>query len=48
MRWCATGGNVVLMGVARSQQEALLAVQKTRGIKGVRNVKAYLRVVPAK
>ena len=48
MRWCATGGNVVLMGVAQSQREADLALQKTRAIKGVRSVKSHLRVVPAK
>ena len=48
MRWCATGGNVVLMGVAQSQPEASLAVQKIRGIKGVKSVKPHLRVVPPK
>ncbi len=48
MRWCATGGNVVLMGVAQSQREADLALQKTRAIKGVRSVKSHLRLVPAK
>ena len=49
MRWSATGGRVVLMGVAQSQQEAGLALQKIRGIKGVKDVKSHLRtVVPAK
>lgn len=48
MRWCATGGRVVLMGVAQSQQEANLALQKIRAIKGVRDLKAHLRVVPPK
>jgi len=48
MRWCATGGHVVIMGVAQSQQESNLALQKIRGIKGVRDVKAQLRIVPAK
>jgi osmotically-inducible protein OsmY len=48
MRWSATGGRVVLMGVARSQQEANLALQKIRGLKGVAGVKADLRVVAAK
>ncbi|HUN68627.1 MAG TPA: BON domain-containing protein [Burkholderiales bacterium] len=48
MRWCATGGNVVLMGVAQSQREADIALQKTRAIKGVRSVKPHLRVVSAK
>jgi osmotically-inducible protein OsmY len=48
MRWCATGGNVVLMGVAQSQPEANVAVQKIRGIKGVKGVKSQLRVVAAK
>lgn len=45
MRWCATGGNVVLMGVAQSQQEAGTALQKIRAIKGVKRVKSDLRVV---
>ncbi len=48
MRWCATGGRVVLMGVARSQQEASVAVQKIRGVKGVKSVVSHLRVVPQK
>jgi osmotically-inducible protein OsmY len=48
MRWCATGGNVVLMGVAQSKQEASLAVAKVRGIEGVKSLKSHLRVVPAK
>ena len=47
MRWSATGGRVVLMGVARSQQEAGLALQKIRGLKGVRGVKSDLRIVAA-
>jgi osmotically-inducible protein OsmY len=48
MRWSATGGRVVLMGVAESQQEATLAQQKIRAIKGVKNLVSHLRVVPAK
>ena len=48
MRWCATGGNVVLMGVAGSKEEAALAAQKIRGIKGVKGVRSHLRVVPRK
>ncbi len=48
MRWCATGGNVVLMGVAQSQQEAALAQSKVRGIKGVKSLKSHLRVVAKK
>jgi osmotically-inducible protein OsmY len=48
MRWSATGGRVVLMGVAQSQQEANLAAQKIRGIKGVKGLKSLLRVVPSK
>jgi len=39
---------VVLMGVAQSQQEAAAAVKKIRGIKGVKSVRSHLRVVPAK
>lgn len=48
MRWCATGGRVVLMGVAQSQQEADLSLAKIRGIKGVKSVKSHLRIVPPK
>jgi len=48
MRWCATGGQVVLMGVAQSQQEADIATQRIRGIKGVKGLKSHLRMVPAK
>ena len=48
MRWCATGGRVVLMGVAQSQQEANLAASKVRGVKGVRGLKSHLRIVPKK
>ena len=48
MRWSATGGRVVLMGVAQSKQEADLAVQKIRGIGGVTGVVSHLRVVPPK
>ena len=48
MRWSATGGQVVLMGVAQSQQEASLAAAKVRGIKGVKTLKSHLRVVPKK
>ena len=48
MRWSATGGRVVLMGVAQSQQESDIAKQKIRGIKGVKAVVSHLRVVPGK
>ena len=48
MRWSATGGRVVLMGVAQSRQEADLAVQKIRSIGGVTGVVSHLRVVPPK
>ena len=47
MRWNATGGRVTLMGVARSRQEAELAVEKVRSIKGVKAVRSHLRLVPA-
>ena len=46
MRWNATGGRVILMGVARSRREADLAAEKVRGIGGVKNLRAHLRVVP--
>ena len=48
MRWCATGGQVVLMGVAQSQQESERAIAIVRGVKGVKGVNARLRIVPAK
>lgn len=48
MRWCATGGHVVVMGVARSQQEADAALAKIRGTKGVKSVKSHLRVLSPK
>lgn len=48
MRWCATGGHVVLMGVAQSAEEAKLAAQKVRGIKGVKALVSHLRVVAKK
>ncbi len=48
MRWCATGGHVVLMGVAQSQSEASHAAATVRGIKGVKSLKSHLRVVPKK
>ena len=46
MRWSATGGRVVLMGVAQSQQEADAAKQKIRAIKGVKALASHLRIVP--
>ena len=48
MRWSSTGGRVVVMGVAQSQQEANLALQKIRGIKGVKSVVSHLRVLSPK
>ena len=48
MRWSATGGRVVLMGVAASGQEAELAAKKVRSVKGVRSVASHLRVVQQK
>ena len=48
MRWSVTGGQAVLMGVARSREEAGLALSKVRGIKGVKKATSWLRIVPAK
>jgi len=48
MRWCATGGQVVLMGVAQSKAESDQAIAIVRGTKGVKAVKPSLRIVPAK
>lgn len=44
MRWKAVGGRVVLMGVAKSQVEANLAVSRIKALDGVKNVKSCLRV----
>jgi osmotically-inducible protein OsmY len=48
MRWCATGGRVVLMGLAQSPQEASLAQSRVRGIKGVKSLVSHLRVAAPK
>lgn len=48
MRWKTTGGHTVLMGIARSRDEASAAVGTVRRIKGVKSVKSHLRVVPRK
>lgn len=48
MRWQAVGGLVVLMGVAKSQAEANLAVSKIKSLDGVKSVKSCLRVVGKK
>ena len=48
MRWSSTGGHVVVMGVARSQQEADAALRTVRGIKGVKKLVSHLRVTAAK
>lgn len=48
MRWCATGGHVVLMGVAQSASEASLAQSKVRGVSGVKSLKSHLRRVARK
>ena len=48
MRWSATGGRVVLMGIAQSKEEAALAQSLVKGIKGVRSLQSHLRVVPKK
>lgn len=46
MRWKTVNGNVVLMGVAQSKEEASLAVSKIKEVDGVKSVKTRLRVVP--
>ena len=48
MRWKAVNGNVILMGITRSKEEAKLAVEKIKGLKSVKAVKSRLRVVPKK
>ena len=48
MRWKSVNGNVVLMGVAQSAEEARLALSKIRALDGVKGVKSHLRIVAAK
>jgi len=48
MRWLSVNGHLVIMGVARTGEEASLAVAKARSVEGVKNVKSHLRVVAAK
>ncbi len=48
MRWKSVGGNVVLMGIAQSNEEAALAVAKIKELDGIKNVKSHLRIVPKK
>ncbi len=48
MRWKSVNGNVVLMGVAQSKDEAQLAIAKIKELDGVKSVKSHLRVVPKK
>lgn len=44
MRWKSVGGRVILMGVAKSQAEANLAVSKIKSLDGVKSVKSCLRL----
>lgn len=48
MRWKSVGGRLVLMGIARSKEEAALAQKEARAVEGVKSVKAHLRIVPGK
>lgn len=48
MRWSATGGHVILMGVAQSAREASSAQSTVRGVGGVKSLKSHLRVVARK
>jgi osmotically-inducible protein OsmY len=44
MRWKVYGGEVFLMGVAKSKGEADLVVAKIRGVDGVKSVRSQLRI----
>jgi osmotically-inducible protein OsmY len=46
MRWQSVNGNIVLMGVAQSKDEAQLAIAKIKELEGVQSVKSRLRIVP--
>ena len=48
MRWKSVNGNLVIMGVARSKQEAGLALKEARSVTGVKSVKSHVRVVAQK
>jgi len=48
MRWKSVAGHVVLMGVAQSAAEALLAQSKARALDGVKSLKSHLRIVAKK
>ena len=48
MRWKSVNGNVVLMGVAQSKDEAQLAMAKIKELDGIKSVKSHLRIVPKK
>lgn len=48
MRWKVYGGEVFLMGIAKSQKEADLAIATIRGLDGVKNVRSSLRIVKGK
>jgi osmotically-inducible protein OsmY len=48
MRWKTVNGNVVMMGVAQSKDEANLVTLKVRELDGVKSVKSHLRVVVPK
>ena len=48
MRWKSVNGNVVLMGVAQSKEEARLAVSTIKALDGIKSVKSHLRIVPKK
>lgn len=44
MRWKVYGGEVFLMGIAKSKAEADLAAAKVRGLDGVKSVRSSLRI----
>jgi len=44
MRWKVLGSRVVLMGIAKTQAEASLAIAKIKSIDGVKTVASFLRV----
>lgn len=48
MRWKATGGRIVLMGIAKTRAEADLAVSRIKALDGVKSVKSRLRIAGKK
>jgi len=47
-RWRVHAGTVLILGAARTEAENTLVMDTIKGIEGVKNVKTYIRVRPAR